>query len=92
MAGRIGGNGGRSAAESPCDETTNIQNIVFVLKIACWPLSRVANHRTREESKPEKPIGLGRITLPEQMAARNSWAPTDARKHVHRLGGTLHLD
>ena len=35
---------------------------------------------------------LGRITLLEQMVARNSWAPTDARKHVHRLGGSLHLD
>ena len=28
----------------------------------------------------------------EKIVARNSWALTDARKHVHRLGGTLHLD
>ena len=35
---------------------------------------------------------LGLLQLLEQMVTRNSWAPTDARKRVHRLGGTLHFD
>ena len=39
-AGRIGGNGGGSVAERPCDETANFQNVVIFLKIAFWPLSR----------------------------------------------------
>ena len=42
--------------------------------------------------KEKKIYKLGRITSPKQMVARISWAPTDARKHAHRLGGTLHLD
>ena len=32
------------------------------------------------------------VQLLEQIVAGISWAPTDARTHVHRLGGTLHLD
>ena len=55
IAGRIGGNGGGSAAESPCDETAIFQNFACFFEVrvglSSGPQQRVVEHRRKGKPK-----------------------------------------
>ena len=72
----------------PIGYATKTKNMFLTLRIIRFQLH--ANRRELPEGISIDKLGL--IQLLEQKVARISWAPTDARKHVHCLGATLQLD